>query len=76
MVRIHGRAARSAAVVALAAGIGLLIQPGTAGAVPVPSPNLCEVALAHALDMPGFNLDDTANSTLLAEPAVRALLAR
>ena len=63
---------RAAAVLLL--GTGLAGMPAVGQALPLPGPDLCEVALAHALNWPGFNRDDPANQRLFSDAHYTHLL--
>jgi hypothetical protein len=62
------------AVVVLALGTGLAGMPAIAQALPVPGPDQCEMALAHALDWPGLDRDDPANVSLFSDARYTHLL--
>jgi|tagenome__1003787_1003787.scaffolds.fasta_scaffold15333323_1 hypothetical protein len=72
---ISRRTATRTAVLTLVTGAGLVALPAVANAYPVPGPDRCEVALAHALDWPGFNRDDPANVRLFSDAFYTSLLA-
>jgi predicted TPR repeat methyltransferase len=68
------RATTTRVVAVLVLGTGLAGVPAAAQAYPVPGPDLCEMALAHALDWPGFDHDDPADLRLFSDAHYTHLL--
>ena len=67
---------RGVVVLTATAFLGLAAVPTAANALTVPSPDLCEVHLAHVLDRPGFNLSAHTDDPFFTTGPGRELLAQ
>jgi hypothetical protein len=74
MTAFPRRPVRGAVVLTATAFLGLAAVPTAANALPVPGPDLCEVHLAHVLDLPGFDLSAHVDDPFFTTGPGRALL--